>query len=119
MPKTALHSLAPRLQLGLACAGLRVGFTGDGTGLLDGMSEKMVLSRIMQASQIVRNCNRYPAPFRTLFHNYNSAILSYGASLLPYLSLVLHCSVFKVRVVPKSIPHRRKLVFDDGDGGRV
>ena len=26
------------------------------------------------------------------------AILSYGASLLPYLSLVLHCSVFKVRL---------------------
>ena len=58
---------------------------------------EMVLSRIMQASQIVRNCNCYPAPFRTLFHNYISAILSYGASLLPYLSLVLRCSVFKVR----------------------
>jgi len=73
MPKTALHSLAPRLQLGLACAGLRVGFTGDRGRKWTSrrhVRENLVLSRIMQASQrSSRNCNCYPASFRTLFHN--------------------------------------------------
>ena len=52
------------------CTGLSFGWgRGNGFGLLSYVSEKMVLSRIMQASQIVRNCNCHPASFRTLFHN--------------------------------------------------
>ena len=39
--------------------------------VLPRLVREMVLSRIMQASQrSSRNCNCYPAPFRTLFHNY-------------------------------------------------
>ena len=70
--------------------------TGDGIGLLDGMSEKMVLSRIMQASQIVEIVIVTLHPLGCC-STIKFVILSYDASLLPYLSLVLHCSVFKVR----------------------
>ena len=59
-------------------------------------SEKMVLSRIMQASQIVEIVIVTLRPSGRC-STIKFAILSYGASLLPYLSLVLHCSVFKVR----------------------
>ena len=59
-------------------------------------SDKMVLSRIMQASQIVEIVIVTLRPSGRC-STIKSAILSYGASLLPYLSLVLHCSVFKVR----------------------
>ena len=70
--------------------------TGELSDFSLDQSEKMVLSRIMQASQIVEIVIVTLRPSGRC-STIKFAILSYGASLLPYLSLVLHCSVFKVR----------------------
>ena len=69
--ENCVRSLTPRFRLRPASLGSEpVLRTGDALSLHEFVRE-MVLSRIMQASQrSSRNCNCYPAPFRTLFHNY-------------------------------------------------
>ena len=71
--QSPLCSVAPRFYLRPASLGSETA-RGRETRfpLHEFVREILVLSRIMQASQIVRNCNCYPASFRMLFHNYNS-----------------------------------------------
>jgi len=96
--QSPLCSVAPRFYLRPASLGSETA-RGRETRfpLHEFVREILVLSRIMQASQIVEIVIVTLRPSGRC-STIKFAILSYGASLLPYLSLVLHCSVFKVRL---------------------